>query len=211
VDDCTFWFTSMYIPINTPANRWRTHVGAFKFDSCGNAIPANNATFDPALQAPSCLASGRSCDSAATLVGRDTITGGAETNQPNTIFGSCADGTAGSFHVRESIDRIKVQTLDGTALAAGKTVRVDVTVWGWSRAFTDTLDVFFTANATSPTWTRVGSVRVTRPGAQTLSMTYTLSAGPLQAVRARFRYLGESGSCGGGPYDDHDDLAFAVQ
>jgi len=57
----------------------------------------------------------------------------------------------------------------------------------------------------------VASLRAAHPGAQTLSATYTLPAGLLQAVRARLRYRGEPGSCGSGPYDDHDDLVFAVR
>jgi leucyl aminopeptidase len=46
---------------------------------------------------------------------------------------------------------------------------------------------------------------------RTLSATYTLPAGgPLQAVRARYRYLGVASPCLTGGYDDHDDLVFAV-
>jgi len=47
-------------------------------------------------------------------------------------------------------------------------------------------------------------------GAQTLSATYTLPSGSLQAVRANFRYQGSASSCSTGAYDDHDDLIFAV-
>jgi hypothetical protein len=206
-DDCTFWFTGMY----NPAGVWRTRIGAFKFDNCGNAIPANNAVFDPVLQAPSCLTPGRSCDSAATLTGRDTITGGAETNQPNTIADSCPDGTRGIFHVRESIDRVKVSTLDNTQLAPGKVVRVDVTVWASSRGFMDTLDLYYTATAATPVWTYIGSVKTGRTGLQTISMNYTLPTGAVQAVRARYRYLGERTPCGAGDFNDHDDLVFVVQ
>ena len=213
-DDCTFWFTGMYNPITTPANRWRTRIGAFKFDSCGNAIPANNAIFNPALQAPSCLPTGRACDSAALLVGRDTIQGGAEPNQPNTIADSCADGTFGVFHERESIDRIRVSTLDATQMSPGKTVRVDVTVWGAAFGGAlggDFLDLYSAPNATAPVWTSIGTVPTTTRGLQTLSMNYTLPAGALQAVRARFRYQGQPSTCGFGRFDDHDDLAFTVQ
>jgi hypothetical protein len=206
-DDCTFWFTGEYNPLS----QWRTRLGAFKFDSCGNAIPANNAVFDPALQAPSCAAPGRSCDSAATLVGRDTITNGAEPNQPNTIADSCADGTKGRFHVRESVDRIKVQTLDASQMSPGKVVRVDVTVWGFSPGFSDTLDLYRADNAASPNWVLVGSVKSGKIGQHVISMTYTLPSGAVQAVRARYRYRGERVPCGAGDFTDHDDLVFAVQ
>src|SRR5205807_528330 len=61
------------------------------------------ATYDSTLKAPKCGVVGSSCDSGTTLVlGRDTIPGGAETNQPNTINSSCADGTSGTFHSDES-------------------------------------------------------------------------------------------------------------
>jgi len=206
-DDCTFWFTGEYNPLS----QWRTRIGSFKFDSCGNAIPANNATFDPALQAPSCLGPGRSCDSAGTLTGRDTIVGGAEPNQPNTINDSCPDGTVGQFHARESIDRIKVQTLDASQMSPGKVVRVDVTVWGFSTGFADTLDLYYAANAAAPTWLYVGSVKSGKSGLHTISINHTLPTGSLQAVRARYRYLGERRFCQAGDFTDHDDLVFAVQ
>jgi len=47
-------------------------------------------------------------------------------------------------------------------------------------------------------------------GLQTLSLTYTLPVGTMQAVRAHFRNQGEPSPCGTGRLDDHDDLAFAV-
>ena len=210
-DDCTFWFTGMYNPANNPVNRWRTRVASFKFDNCGNAVPANNATFDPTLQAPACFPTGRSCDSAGLLTGRDTIAGGPEPNQPNTIAHSCADGTVGRFHVRESIDRIKVQTLDATQMSPGKTVRVDVTVWGFSPGFADSLDLYYTATAATPSWTYAGTVRSGKAGLHTISMTYTLPNGTLQAVRARYRHRGDPSPCGPGDVNDHDDLVFTVQ
>jgi hypothetical protein len=203
-DDCTFWFTTLY----SPAAQWHTRIGSFAFDECVRAWPAG---YDGVLGAPLCASFGRACDSGGLLTGRDTMVGGAEPNQPNTLGGSCADGGKGRFHVRESIDRVRVQTLDGSEMAAGKTVRVDVALWAWSSGFADTLEVFFAADATQPQWARVGALRTTHPGAQTLALTHTLPAGPLQAVRARLRYRGDPGSCGNGPYDDHDDLAFAVR
>lgn len=36
------------------------------------------------------------------------MSGGAKPNQPNTINGSCADGTLGTFYSDESNDRIVV-------------------------------------------------------------------------------------------------------
>ncbi len=167
------------------------------------------AAFDTTLQAPKCTAVGRSCDTGAALVlGRSTK--GPEPNYPNTINDSCADGTSGTYHVDESNDRLKVSTTDGSALAPGKTVRIDATVWAYSSYTSDKLDLYYAANAASPTWTFIATLTPTAAGAQTLSATYTLPAGTLQAVRAQFRYTGSAGTCTSGGYNDRDDLVFAV-
>ncbi|HSM14792.1 MAG TPA: fibronectin type III domain-containing protein, partial [Thermoanaerobaculia bacterium] len=131
------------------------------------------ATWDATLQAPKCGAVVNSCDTGASLVlGRAGL--GPEPNQPNTINDSCADGTSGSFHSDESNDRVKVYTLDGTSFAPGKQVRVEATVWAWSGYSSDHLDLYYAADATSPSWTYIGTVNPTAAGQQVLSATYTL-------------------------------------
>ena len=173
------------------------------------AVAGGQAVFDATLQAPKCATVGVSCDSGASLLlGRGTV--GPEPSQPNTISDSCADGTSGTFHSDESNDRIKVSTVDGTSFAPGKTVRIDATVWAWTTPSQDTLDLYFAANANSPAWTFITSITPTAVGAQTLSATYTLPSGALQAVRARFRYQGSASACATGAFIDHDDLVFAV-
>ena len=168
------------------------------------------AIYDAALKAPKCAAVGSSCDSGPSLLlGRSTK--GPEPNQPNTINTSCADGTSGTFHSDESNDRLKVSTVDGGPFAPGKTVRIDATVWAWTTPSADSLDLYFAANAASPTWTLVGSLKPTAARAQTLSAQYTLPAGAQQAVRAQFRYQGSASPCTSGAYNDRDDLIFAVQ
>jgi hypothetical protein len=171
---------------------------------------AQAATFDAALQAPRCAVVGSSCDSGATLLlGRDGR--GPEPNQPNTINDSCADGTSGTFHADESNDRLKVSTVDGTSFAPGKMVRVEASVWAWTTPSADRLDLYYAANAASPSWTFLATLTPTVAGASTLSATYALPSGGLQAVRARFRYQGSATPCGTGSYNDHDDLVFAVE
>jgi hypothetical protein len=169
---------------------------------------AQAAVFDPMLQAPRCSDVGTGCDSGTLLNGRAGL--GPEPNQPNTINDSCADGGLGTYHADESNDRIKVSTLDGTAFTNGKTVRVEATVWSWALVTGDRLDLYYAANAASPAWTYFATLTPTVGGAQTLSTTYVLPAGTLQAVRARFRYQGTQVACQPGGYDDHDDLVFAV-
>ena len=166
------------------------------------------ALYDSVLGAPKCALPGSSCTSTSLLDGRGTV--GPELNQPNTVD-ACVDGTSGTYHADESNDRIVVSTLDGYDFAEGATVRIDATVWAWSTGSSDHLDLYYAANANSPTWTFITSLVPPAGGAQTLSATYTLPAGSLQAVRANFRYSGTaSSSCSGGSYDDADDLVFAV-
>lgn len=173
---------------------------------------AQTAVYSSTLKAPECATVGSSCDSGPSLLlGRDHISGGAEPNQPNTIGGSCADGTTGTFHSDESNDRIVVTSTSGGALTHGTSVTVTATVWAYSGFTSDALDLYYAANANSPSWTFIKTIVPTKAGAQTLSTTFTLPTGTLEAVRAQFRYLGSASSCTTGAYNDHDDLIFAVQ
>ena len=173
----------------------------------GGSNGPQTAVYDSGLGAPACAIAGSSCDSAALLDG--VANAGPEPNQPNTLDG-CTDGTSGTYHSDESNDRIVVSTLDGADFAEGATVRVDATVWAWTTPSNDTLDLYYAADANSPTWVLIDSITATVAGEQTLSAQYTLPAGSLQAVRANFRYQGSQSSCSGGNYDDADDLVFAV-
>ncbi|HYO65849.1 MAG TPA: M20/M25/M40 family metallo-hydrolase [Archangium sp.] len=168
----------------------------------------NTATYDATLKAPRCTAAGAGCDSRTLLNGRGGL--GPEVNRPNTIGGTCADGTSGTYHSDESNDRLKVATVDGTNLAAGKQVTVTATVWAYSST-ADTLDLYYAANASSPVWTLIGSYKPAGAGVRTITANYTLPAGANQAIRANFRYQGTAGTCSTGGYDDRDDLIFTVQ
>ena len=171
-----------------------------------NAV--GGAVYDSTLKAPKCATVGKVCDSGASLLlGRSSK--GPEPNYPNTINASCADGTSGTYHSDESNDALKVETVDGTNFAAGKQVKVTATVYAYSTS-SDYLDLYYTATASSPSWTLVGTYKPSATGITTITANYTLPTGTLQAVRANFRYNGSAGSCTTGSYDDHDDLIFAV-
>jgi hypothetical protein len=173
------------------------------------APPAGTATYDTVLGAPRCGSVGISCDSGSLLNGRAGL--GPEANAPNTVD-TCTDGTAGGYHSDESLDRLKVSTTDGTNLAAGKTVRIDATVWAFSSYSSDSLDLYYASDANAPSWTFLGTMSATKGGSQVLSKTYTLpSASTRAVVRGVFRYGGTAGTCPGGSYTDVDDLVFSVQ
>jgi cardiolipin synthase len=174
---------------------------------------SETAVYNSTLKAPKCATVGSSCDSGPSLLlGRGSMSGGAEPNQPNTINNSCADGKSGTFHSSESNDRIIVASTNGGALTQGNTVTVTATVWAYSISGStkDYLDIYYTANASSPSWVLAKTIAPTKTGASTLSTTYTLPAGSLQGVRANFRSGGSAAVCTTGSYNDHDDLIFAV-
>jgi hypothetical protein len=186
-----------------------THTTTVNLTVLASSGGMQTAVYNSTLKAPGCASVGSGCDSGPSLLlGRASLSGGAEPNQPNTINNSCADGTSGTFHSDESNDRLSVATTDGSALAAGKSVKVTANVWAYSTA--DALDLYSAANANSPTWVFLSTITPSAAGAQTLSTSFTLPSGGLQAVRANFRYQGSASSCSTGAYDDHDDLIFAV-
>jgi Zn-dependent metalloprotease len=167
------------------------------------------AVYDPVLRVPRCTMVLQACDTFALVNSRGTLVP-AEPNTPNTINNSCLDGSSGTYHNDESIDRLRITTTDGTPLAPGKTVRIEATVWVYSTGGSDALDLYYAADATNPVWTFISTQATTGPGTKVLSATYTLPAGPLQAVRANWRYQGSASPCSPGAYDDRDDLVFAV-
>jgi hypothetical protein len=46
VDDCTFWYTTEYIPVDGAFN-WRTRIASFKFPSCAPPPPTSTPTSTP--------------------------------------------------------------------------------------------------------------------------------------------------------------------
>ena len=173
-------------------------------------LPPGNAVFDPSLKVPRCASAGRFCDTGGTLVlGRANIANGAEPNTPNTLGAACPDGTSGTFQSNESLDRLSITTLSGDALAAGEMVRVDTSVYAVDD--TDSLDVFFAPDATNPVWSLMGTIPSTwfqREMAP--SIQFVLPAATLPAIRANWRRGGAPGPCTTGPFDDRDNLVFAL-
>ncbi|WP_163989954.1 S8 family serine peptidase [Pyxidicoccus caerfyrddinensis] len=181
-----------------------------------------SASFDPVRGAPTCVDAGPFCDTGTRIAGSGAST---EPHSPNTLSGSCGDAE-GYYHEDESIERLRVSTLDGSPLAPGKTVRVDVFAWdhslnqsgpkgfywGW---WDDGVSLFHAADANNPVWTYVSDYYPTGPGPNTYSATFVLPQGGVQAIRAvigNFDFGGpNSNACPDAYYRmDVDDVAFAV-
>ncbi|MFY0568630.1 hypothetical protein ACN28E_33085 [Archangium lansingense] len=173
------------------------------------------ATYDATLMAPSCTMAALSCDSGSLVTGRSAYLG-PEANAPNTLGGSCPDGTSGSFHYDESVDAVKVITTTGTNMAAGKPIQLQVKVWAGSYYTADKLDLYYTTDAAQPTWRYLTTLSMTGSGARSFTHTFTLQSGSsMQAVRAQLRYGGSASPCTTStsyPFNNEaDDLAFFVE
>ena len=145
------------------------------------------------------------------LQGRGNISGGNESNAPNTLFDSCQDGNSGTYQDDESVEAVRVSTTNGGAFTAGASVQIEVDVWAWSTGSQDYLDLYYAADANNPSWTFIGTQQPGGGDARTLSAQYTLPAGGShQAVRAVFRYRSSQGACVSASYTDRDDLVFRV-
>jgi hypothetical protein len=166
-----------------------------------------------------CAAAGAvaSCDSGTLLDGRAAL--GPELHAPNTLGGTCVDGTAGTYHVDPSIDRVLVTTDDGSILRAGANAHVQVRVFASASWASERLELFTSTNpaAAVPTWQYLTSVTPNRKGSQVLVAALPLGVAGNLAVRAHlFRpsLYGLPLACGttGGVnvVDDQDDLVFQV-
>ncbi|HKQ60524.1 MAG TPA: hypothetical protein VJS92_04515 [Candidatus Polarisedimenticolaceae bacterium] len=228
----TSWPVSPPLP-NDAGYYWRVRATG----SCGGWSAARSfslgcvapiGVYDPGRRAPGCVASACGCTSGGGIESRDSIAGGGELNQPNTINNSCADGTTGQYHSTtngESVDRITVKSTDSLGLRPGHQAQVDVTVWCRGtgagpmnlgrttqlRAAPDSVDLYYTSNASSPSWTAIATNLSCPPGAATLTRTFTLAnVAGTHAVRAQIRNGGSASACTAGVYNDRDDLTFRV-
>ena len=168
---------------------------------------AGRAAYDAALQTVKCAVPYAECDSAGLLDGRGPL--GPEPNAPNTINGSCQDGTDGVYGADESLNRLRVYTTDGTTLGPGKAVKIEATVNAYS-ATSDFLDLYATADAGNPSWALVTTILTPATGLHVLTADYVLPAGSLQAIRGVFRFGGPATTCPAGPFDEADDLVFST-
>jgi hypothetical protein len=146
------------------------------------------------------------------LDGRRTL--GPEPNQPNTLD-NCTDGSSGSYHSDESIDKVVVRSGEVDApsnddLVEGGRATIIASVYAWATGASDTADFYYTSDASNPQWQYIGSVTPPGGGEQEIMMSYNLPQGLNQAVRVQFRYSGSVGFCTSGSYNDRDDLAFTV-
>ncbi len=202
---------------STPETNGSHTLTAQAFDLQGNAttsaavtVTVNNAggaAYDPLLKVPACTTAVDYCDSGRLL----WLKGSKEANAPNTLDG-CNDGVQQTYPHAMGIHRIRVARADGTALAVGKRVRIDVEVYVYDETL-ESVDLYYTSDATQPSWTYITTIRPSQSGSQILSAEYRLPEGSMQAVRVNHQSRWQpapASPCSYGNQDDHDDLVFAV-
>jgi fibronectin type 3 domain-containing protein len=211
----TFSPSSLAVTVSG-ANQTGKNFTATASGSCN----ANAASFATLYQAPACIATGKSCTTGTSLINCASI---SESNYPNTVNDSCADGTgeACSTTGDEFVKQITIATNDGSCLAAGKAVTITVVVDCYdSGPSSDKIAAYYATTLPgtgSPTWTKVGStISCGSAGPYTATFTTTLSgtAGAAQAVRAQMVYNTDpsTNACyTGTTYADRDDLVFKLQ
>ncbi|NOK02470.1 MULTISPECIES: Ig-like domain-containing protein [Myxococcus] len=183
-----------------------THVSEELIVEVDNIGLGGEARYNETYQAPTCLRTESVCDSGDLLVGRGPL--GPELNTPNTLAGSCPDGTTGVFHAEESVERIWVETVNRGPLFEGDLVNIVVDVYAWGKG--DFLDVYHAPDADNPVWSLMSTTPAVARGPHTMTTTMTLPPGRRQAIRANFRFRGSPSICSTGAYDESDDLVFAV-
>jgi len=137
---------------------------------------AETAVYDATWLVPRCTSGVSPCTAPSSLLnGRDTMSGGAEPHQPNTLSTSpCADGSSGTYHARESLDAVAIYDWNGSQFFTGDTVEVDATVWCYTTGTDDSLYVYQTDNPSLPTWNYKGSAACTATGSEVLSVSFNL-------------------------------------
>ncbi len=173
------------------------------------------AAYSGSYGAPYCQAGVGPCIVTSDIIqSRDNITGGSEPNQPNTLtVSSCADGSVGSYWSDESLEAFIVEPLTGDTFFPGSTVQVKARVFCNAAEYTkDVAYIYHSPSASSPSWTRVGTMNCTVAGGlETLSISFNLAmTGGEQALRVSFGRSTPATACNSNTLTDRDDLVLKV-
>jgi hypothetical protein len=133
-----------------------------------------------------------------------------ELNAPNTLATNpCADGSSpGRYQRDESVEAIRVGTVDGSPLRISKMARVEADVWVVGGKDTVYLLAYGSASAAPNTILVQTSPKTS--GLVTVAGEVRLMASPTQTVRAVVRRDDLGPACSVNANADYDDLAFAV-
>jgi hypothetical protein len=170
VDDCTFWYSSEYIPSNGSFN-WRTRFASFKFSNCGGApIPDFGLSATP---------------SSRTVVQGSPTSYTVNTSALNTFSGTVAlsitstlpAGVGASFNPA-SVSAGASSTLNVTTATTTPVGTYTITIQGTSGSLTHTTSVTLTVNSANPPNFSISASPATRSVNRGNSTTYTVTVTP---------------------------------
>jgi len=226
-DDCTFWYTTEYIP-STGEFNWATQIASFKFPSCGAITqpPTISKAFGAAsipLNGPTSLSFTITNPNAGTSLSgigfSDTLPAGLVVAMPNGLTGSCGGGTI------TAAQGTNVVSLSGATLAASASCTFSTNVTGTAAGdqnnttgnITSTeggaggtasatlkvvappsINKTFTAAAIAPGGTTQLTFTITNPAANTAALTGVAFTDSFPAGILVATPNGLIGSCGGG-------------
>jgi len=175
-DDCTFWFTTEYIPANGTFN-WHTRIGSFKFPGCGAA-----ATNDFSISASPATVTVTTGNSGTSTISTALVSGAAET-VTLSVSGVPAGASASFSPASVTAGGSSTLTLNSGTAATGSYA---LTVTGTAASATHSTSVTFNINAVaandfsiaaSPT-----SVSVAQGGAGSSTISTATTSGAAQTV-----------------------------
>ncbi len=141
-DDCTFWYSTQYIPANGSFN-WRTRIGHFAFPSCGGA-PANDFSISASPSSGTVTAGGSKTSTISTAV----TSGSAQTV---SLSASGLPTGAGASFNPTSVTAGGSSTLTLTTSAATPVGTYGITVTGTGTSATHSTTYTLTVTAASCT------------------------------------------------------------
>ena len=102
VDDCTFWFTTEYQPVN--GNAWSTRVASFRFPTCGGAVSISSVSLNPSSVVGGSSSTGTVTLAAAATTDTDITLSSGNTSlaQVPTTVTVLAGATSANFNVTTS-------------------------------------------------------------------------------------------------------------
>lgn len=206
-------FVSVYAYSAGTLQSWTTSFGRLDNPlALKSRVVAESAAYDATWASPACAHASLSCDAGTKLAGRGALGSKPEANAPNHAGTTCNDGSSGTYGVDESIEAIRIKSADSGPLRPTGNVNVSVDVIAWSTTV-DRLELYYRTEPGAG-WQLMGSKKPTTTGRTTITFPFQLNyGGPMQTVRAVFRYNPTTSSaCPSdmSAYDDIDDLSFTT-
>ena len=176
VDDCTFWYTTEYIPANGAFN-WSTRIGSFKFPGCGGVV-ANDFSISASPTTVTVTSGGSGTSTISTAV-----TSGAAQSVNLTASGVPAGASASFNPTPVTAGGSSTLTLSSGTAAPGT---YTITVTGTGASATHSTTVTFVVNAVVANDFSINAspanVSVTSGGSGTSTISTAVTSGAAQTV-----------------------------